>query len=74
MKIIKHGRSYEQENNIAECTCGCKFQYDEDEILYTKKQGDYDGMFYYNVHRAFVQCPECNRVFIGREERIRRDL
>lgn len=63
MKIIKHGKQYEQENNIAECKCGCKFQYDENEILYTRNRSDYDGTFYYKVTYTFVKCPECNREF-----------
>ena len=67
MKIIKHGKQYEQENNIAECECGCKFQYDENEILYTRNRNDYDGAFDYKVAYTFVKCPECNREFVGRK-------
>ena len=56
MKVLKHGNYY-RENKIIECICGCKFEYDNEDIktdlnlIYTTNPPQY---------QQFVLCPECN--------------
>lgn len=62
MEIITHGKFYNQQNHIAECTrCGCKFRWNAYDINDIKRVID-DDLYY--GHRKFdcgyVKCPECN--------------
>ena len=54
MKIIKHGKKYDDGKPIkGECDfCGCLVEVNKKEIKYTSDQQDED--FY------SVRCPECN--------------
>lgn len=55
MKVLKHGKYY-NENKEIECVCGCKYQYDdkdiivEDTIALTTNPQQY---------QRYVICPEC---------------
>ena len=56
MKILEHGNFY-KENKIIKCICGCKFEYEQSDIMtdtslaYTTSPEQY---------KRYVRCPECD--------------
>ena len=63
MKILEHGRYY-IENRITNCMCGCKFEY-EIEDIFIDKTLTYTSNPPQN--EEYVLCPECNaRINLGK--------
>ena len=62
MKVLEHGNFY-QENKIVDCICGCKFEYEEDDIY---NDCSIELCTFPSKIRKYVQCPECGaRTDIG---------
>lgn len=57
MKILEHGY-YKQ---VIMCACGCKFQYDKEDVKYIEKVLNWDLKSGYKEY--YVKCPECERLF-----------
>ena len=72
MKIIEHGKYYEQENNIAKCNCGCKFRYDEDEVTAQTQTEEVSYKDYRKYLYKWVKCPECGNGFVAHKKEIER--
>ena len=59
MKVIKHGKSYNEKNHI--CTsCGCEFTFTEKDVRVVSKSEIYEGI-YYSLHCEYIRCPECRK-------------
>ena len=58
MKVLEHGNFY-QENKIIKCICGCKFEYEQNDIMT-------DTSLAYTTCpqqcRRYIKCPECGAV------------
>ena len=52
MKIIEHGNFY-SENRIIDCVCGCKYEYEMDDIYIDT------SLSYPELYKRYVECPEC---------------
>lgn len=55
MKVLEHGSFYKKDK-IIECICGCKYQYEQNDIKT-------DASLVYTTcpeqYRRYVNCPEC---------------
>lgn len=58
MKVLEHGKFY-QEDKIIKCICGCKFEYEQNDIMT-------DTSLAYTTCpqqcRRYIKCPECGAV------------
>lgn len=62
MKVLEHGNFY-SENRIIDCVCGCKYEYEMDDI-YTDTCLSYTT--YPEQYKRYVECPECGaKTFLG---------
>ena len=62
MKVLEHGNFY-QENRIIECICGCKFEYEQEDIRTDTSLAYTTCPEQYN---RYVNCPECDaRIELG---------
>lgn len=60
MKILKHGNKFAR-NKIITCMCGCKFEYDEDDIM---KDKELCFATFPPTLKTYVKCPECDAEII----------
>lgn len=69
MKILKHGNKF-NENKIQICgLCGCKFKYDDDDVVINR---DFCFTVYPPLYKAYIRCPECNaEIYLGTKPLIR---
>lgn len=62
MKVLEHGKFY-QENRIIDCICGCKYEYEQEDILTNLSLGYLTNPPQY---KRYIECPECGaRTEIG---------
>ena len=55
MKVLEHGNFY-SENKIINCVCGCKYEYEMDDICIDTTLAHTTCPEQY---RRYVECPEC---------------
>lgn len=56
MKVLEHGDFY-NENRIIKCICGCKFEYEKEDIMTDT------SLAYITCperYKRYVRCPECD--------------
>lgn len=59
MKVLEHGWIYNEKHNIIECECGCKYEYNKEDIKETPQMFfDWDLKWQYYL-TYYVECPEC---------------
>lgn len=58
MKVLKHGKYY-NENKEIDCICGCKYQYEENDIITDGRTALTTNPLQY---RRYVICPECRAI------------
>ena len=74
MKVLEHGWVYDKKHGIIKCECGCKYEYDKEDIKEMAFMS-LDGAFqlgYYLVR--YIECPECGeKDWIGEKIQITKE-
>ena len=71
MKIIMHGKYYNETNHIATCDCGCQFKWELTDVVEVRRMADYDS--YYGQRKfdhMYVKCPECGVCFVAHSDLV----
>ena len=60
MKILKHGKKINKEKIVTCGLCGCKFEYDDDDIISDKSYTAINFSMFPPTRKTYIKCPECN--------------
>lgn len=60
MKILKHGKKFNKEKIVTCDLCGCKFEYDDNDIILDKSYTTINFSMFPPTRKTYIKCPECN--------------
>jgi hypothetical protein len=59
MEVLEHGWIYNEKHSIIECECGCKYEYNKEDVKEKPQMFfDWDLKWQYCL-TYYIECPEC---------------